>query len=226
MVKKSKKSKKETALEVLNNPVDYLIMDLFKHDNRSRQMVELREKIESGENNFFPVFSPLGLNELMKWNAEVTFKQVSSEAIGTKNIQRISEKEIGDKLKTLLKSWNELSYEEKTKQSTNYKKEGLRRLFPDFFLNISFLYSHGLRGLTEVDIIKFDYSTSDFWKKTSDYSYLQIGATDIMHILFAKHLGCEYIASKDSDFKRASEFIKEDTGIEVLYGYDQILKKI
>lgn len=225
-LKKQKSQDVDSVLEILNHPVDFLIMDLYKHDKRLKQMVELRKKIESGKNSLFPVFSPLALNELMKWNAEVTFKQVSSEAIGTKNIQRVGEKEVGEKLKILLKRWNELNNDEKREQSNDYKKEGLRRLLPDLFLNSSFTYAHGLSGLIEADIINFDYLTSDFWSETSVYSYLQLGATDIMHILFAKHLGCDYIATKDVDFKRASEFIKENTGIEVLYGYNQLLDKI
>jgi hypothetical protein len=218
---------RDAILAILNNPIDFLIIDLYKHDKKLRQIMELRKKIESGENKLFPIVSPLALNELMKWNAEVIFKQVSSEAIGAKNVQRLGEKEAGDKLKTLLKRWIELSNEEKHEQNCDYSKEGLRRLYPDLFLNPSFANAHGLRGLIEVDIKNFDYLTKQMcWSEASIYSYLQLGATDIMHILFAKHLGCDYIASKDGDFKRAGEFIKKNTGIEVLHGYNKILEVI
>ena len=57
-------------------------------------MIDIRDKICYENINVIPVFSALALNELMKWNAEVMFKQVSSEAIGTKMIQRESEKQV------------------------------------------------------------------------------------------------------------------------------------
>lgn len=83
-------------------------------------------------------------------------------------------------------------------------------------------FAHGLSGLYPVNIINFDYSMDNAWKETSIFSYLQLGATDIMHIMFDKHLGCKYIASLDSDFQRARKAIKKATGIEVLYRYDNI----
>jgi hypothetical protein len=44
-----------------------------------------------------------------------------------------------------------------------------------------------------------------------------------MHILFAEHLGCEFIATTDEDFKRAADVFKKHTGMTVLKGYNEIL---
>ena len=87
----------------------------------------------------------------------------------------------------------------------------------------SFVYHHGLEGLLRADIINFELTNSRAWSEPALYSYLQVGAADIMHILFAEHLGCEFIATTDQDFKRAADIIKEHTGITVLKGYSEIL---
>jgi hypothetical protein len=47
-------------------------------------------------------------------------------------------------------------------------------------------------------------------------SALQIGAADVLHVLFAHHLGCSYFASSDSDFERAEDLLKVDFGLTLL----------
>jgi hypothetical protein len=214
----------ETVLECINNPTSLLIRDLFKTDKKFKKMIEIRDKIYYENINVVLVFSPLALNELMKWNAEIMFKQLSSEAIGTKMIQRESEKRIGEHLKKIWEIWKDLSETEKRNQSNDWEKKGVRRIIHDLWIDPSFTFAHGLSGLIAVDIIDFNYTIERAWQDPSAYSYMQLGATDIMHILYAQHLGCKYIASFDSDFKRAKEEIKKTTGIEVLYGHNQILK--
>lgn len=213
----------DLVLARYNNPEIFFIRDLFRHDTNLKKIIKIRDKILYEKTNVFPVFTPLALNELIKWNAEVIFKQISSEAIGTKNVQRESVKNIGEKLKNIWERWDEFTDEEKNYQNIDWKKEGVRRLIPELMINPSFTYAHGLKGLIPVDILNFNYSMKMAWSETSGYSYLQLGATDIMHIIYAKHLGCDYIASLDSDFQRARKAIKKATGIEVLYRYDEIL---
>jgi predicted nucleic acid-binding protein len=62
------------------------------------------------------------------------------------------------------------------------------------------------------------------WKEPSAYAYLQLGVADIVHILLAQHLGCEYIATFDSDFKRIKDIIMEKTGISVLLSPEEIIR--
>jgi predicted nucleic acid-binding protein len=66
---------------------------------------------------------------------------------------------------------------------------------------------HGLDGLLKVDIVNFDLHFRRAWQEPSAFAYLQLGLADIMHILLAQHLGCTYIASFDSDFKRVKNII-------------------
>ena len=52
------------------------------------------------------------------------------------------------------------------------------------------------------------------------------GAADIMHLLFAKHLGCEYFGSFDSDFERVKEIVYNEIGMKVLTSPDKILEAL
>lgn len=218
--------KLDRFLHRISDPETLLIRDLFKTDKNLNKIIEIRDKIYYENIKVLPVFSPLALNELMKWNAEVIFKQVSAEAVGTKTIQREGEKKIGDKLKIILGIWKNFSVEERENKINDWKKEGVKRVIEDLWLNPSFTYIHGLSGLIPVSILNFNYTMDRAWQDPSAYAYLQLGATDIMHILFAQHLGCKYIASFDSDFKRAKDEIQRMTGIEVLYGHNEILKAL
>ncbi len=91
------------------------------------------------------------------------------------------------------------------------------------WLNGSFVDSHGLYGLLQVDIVNFHLTVSKVWQEPSAYAYLQLGAADIMHILLAQHLGCQYIASFDTDFKRVKDIVSEETGISILTSPEEIL---
>lgn len=91
------------------------------------------------------------------------------------------------------------------------------------WLNKSFIDAHGLQGLLQVDIVNFHLLVNKIWEEPSAYAYLQLGVADIMHILLARHLGCQYIASFDSDFKRVKEIINEETGLSVLSTAEEIL---
>lgn len=94
----------------------------------------------------------------------------------------------------------------------------------DAWLNRSFAECHGLKGLLQADIVNFKLTADKAWYEPFAYAYLQIGLSDIMHVLVAHHLGCEYIASFDSDFKRAKNLIKEENGMVLLSSPEEILE--
>ena len=91
------------------------------------------------------------------------------------------------------------------------------------WLNRSFVEVHGLQGLLQANIVNFHLPVSEVWKEPSAYAYLQLGVADIMHILLARHLGCQYIASFDSDFARVKDIITEETGMTTLTKLEEIL---
>lgn len=94
------------------------------------------------------------------------------------------------------------------------------------WLDRSYIDQHGLLGLLQVDIRNFNFSIDKVWQEPSAYAYLQLGAADILHVLLAEHLGCKYLASFDSDFKRAKDIIKEEKGITILTSPQEILNVI
>jgi hypothetical protein len=202
-----------------------ILRELLKSDRRIAGMIEIRKKLLFENVKVSAVISPLSLLELMEWNAEAAFKETAVEVAGTLLIQRKSKKEIGDYLKKPL----ELREEEvKTQRGQkgeihDYSSTGLEIIMGDTWLNRSFAECHGLQGLLQADIINFRLAIDQSWQEPFVYAYLQLGISDIFHILIAQHLGCEYFASFDSDFVRVKDIIKKESGITLLSSPEEIL---
>jgi len=199
-----------------------VLREVLKSNKRIAGMIEIRRKLLFEDVRVNPIISPLSLLELMEWKAEAAFKEYAAEASGALVIQRKSKKEIGDYLKKIL----ELRKDEVKRLEGNRRENstGLEILMSDMWLNRSFAECHGLQGLLQADIINLKMTFNKIWQEPSAYAYLQLGLSDIMHVLIAQHLGCEYIASYDSDFKRAKDIIKEENGISILSTPEEILE--
>lgn len=208
----------ERQIELENFSTEFLLRDIINSDKRIKQVSDIRNKVLYEEIKVNPVISPLVMVEFNKWFTETLFKELASDAVGSKVIQRYGNNQIGNYLKNILDLINKKDNEE-----SKWKKKALKHLKFEFSPSPSFIYAHGLRGLIHADITNFDLFNNRLWSELYMYSYLQMGATDIMHVLFAEHLGCEYLATFDEDFKRASDIIKKSTGITVLKGYKEII---
>lgn len=198
-----------------------VIRDILKSEEKIRTVVEIRKKLLFGKAKVVPVVSPLSLLELIEWHSEAAFKQIGSEAAGTVFIQRMSRKQIGDYLKKTLEMWQKEKKEQKGIKPS--ETTDLQLLMNATWINPSFAIAHGLSGLLTADISNFHLQFDKIWLEPSIYAYLQLGIGDIMHILLAKHLGCQYIASFDADFRRVKDFIFEKTGMSVLSSPEEIL---
>jgi len=203
-----------------------VVRNILKSEERIATVAEIRKKLYFDECKVTPVVSPLSLIELMEQHAEAAFKNIAAQAAGVSSIQGRGKKDIGRFLKTAL----ELRKEEVRQQAakTQEAKEeklstGLEILMLETWLNRSFEECHGLSGLVQVDIVNFGVTLDKVWDEPSAYAYLQLGLADIMHILVAEHLGCEYIASFDSDFGRSKDIIEEECGLCVLRTAQEIL---
>ncbi len=210
---------------IKSNEPPYLqvVRDILRSEVRINKVAEIRKKLIFDKVKVVPVISPLSLLELMEWQAEAAFKQIASEASGTRLIQKKSKKEIGDYLKKVLEMRCEEIKEQEKKGGEPFESTGLERLISETWLNRSFAECHGLEGLLQVDIINFSLTVDKTWEDPFAYAFLQIGLADIMHILFAQHLGCKYIATFDSDFVSVKDIITEETGMTVLTEPDEIL---
>lgn len=217
----------ETEIDKLikNNEPPHLrvVKDILRSEIRFNKVGEIRKKLIFDEVKVTPVISPICLLELMEWQAEAAFKQIASEASGTIFIQKKSKKEIGGYLKKTLEMRKDEIKEQKGKGRESFESTGLEILMAQTWLNRSFAEADGLQGLLQVDIINFNLTVDKTWAEPSAYGWLQLGIADIMHILFAQHLGCKYIASFGSDFARAKKIVAEETGMTVLTKPEEIL---
>lgn len=217
---------KDDLTRVLKNnelPHYRVVRDILRSEIRIKKVVEIRKKLVFDEVKVTPVISPISLLELMEWEAEAAFKQIASEASGAIFIQKKSKKEIGGYLKKALEMRKDESKEQKEKGRNSFGSTGLEILTSETWLNRSFAETHGLDGLLIADIVNFSLTVDKAWAEPSAYGVLQLGIADIMHILFAQHLGCKYIASFDSDFARVKNIIAEETGMTVLARPEEIL---
>jgi hypothetical protein len=201
-----------------------VVRNILRSEKRIDKMIEIRKKIIYEEVKTTPIYSPISLLELMEWEAEAAFKQIASEAAGALSIQRKSKKEIGCLLKKALNGRRTEVKRQERKGRESEESTGLEILMIETYLNRGFVECHGLVGLQKVDIVNFDLGIDRVWKEPSAYAYLQLGVADIVHILLAQHLGCEYIATFDSDFKRIKDIIMEKTGISVLLSPEEIIR--
>jgi len=198
-----------------------VVRELLKADKRIQRVTDIRKRLVFGKARLNAVISPLSLLELMEWNAEAAFKQTAAEAASAHIIQRKGKKEIGGYLKKLL----ELRRDEVEKQKGKRKgySSELEILMSDTWLNRSFAECHGLEGLLQADIVNFNLTLDQAWQEPSAYAYLQLGLSDTLHILLARHLGCNYIASFDEDFRRVKDIIEEENKIKALTSPEDIL---
>jgi hypothetical protein len=198
-----------------------MVRELLKADRRLQKVIEIRKRLLFGEPKLSAVVSPLSLLELVGWNAEAAFRQIAAEATGARSLQRKNKKEIGDYLAKLL----ELRRAEIVKQkgSSSGFSTPLEILMDESWINRGFAEVHGLQGLLQADLVNFKITVDRIWQEPSAYAYLQVGMSDILHILIAQHLGCRYIASFDEDFRRVSDVVKEETQMEVLPTPESIL---
>lgn len=197
-----------------------VLRKLLKADERASKVTEIRRKISLGT-KVTPVVSPLALLELMEWQAEAAIKAMMIDATSPLVIQRKSKKDIGNYLKKLLELRKREIVDSKGKMKEY--STALETIAGETWLNRGFVHSHGLWGLFQADVVNFGMTFDDVWQEASAYAYLQLGGSDIMHILLARHLGCTYFATFDDDFQRAADVIREGTGIEVLPTPESIL---
>jgi hypothetical protein len=198
-----------------------VVREIIRSEARMNKVVQLRKKLIYDEISTTPVITPLCMLELMEWHAQSGFKNLVSDVAGVLFVQKKSRKQVGDYLKKAL----ELRKNELQKQKGKVKgaSTGLEIVMDETWLNGSFAKAHGLVGLWLTDVVNFKLTEKKIWQEPSAYAYLQLGIADIMHILFAQHLGCKYLVSFDSDFERIKDIVFEETGIRILTKPDDIL---
>jgi hypothetical protein len=158
------------------------------------------------------VISPLVWIELVEWFAEETFKLWAVDTVGAKRAQRIGKKQAGEYLSRILGD---------SEQDPKSPASDIRNLTT---FTAEFAQYDGLSGIDKYDLKDFAI-TGDDMQVAVGLAYSQMGLADILHVLVAKYLGCEFLATCDSDYNRLKDRIKTDVGVEVLYK-DGVFKEL
>jgi hypothetical protein len=151
------------------------------------------------------ILTPINLLELYKIHAEIVFKEICTESVGVKKIQRMGDKPVG---KILSKIYEMASM------------DGADKAYKDIIqacaFNTSFAASHGLQGVFYVENHSVNLSVADIEQFLWLLSFSQLEATDILHIHSAKKLGCAYFATLDKGIIDNKEVIKKSANIKIL----------
>ena len=224
----------QESLEKVSGPTELplhrVIRDILHADERIRKVIEIKRRLSSGEARASAVITALGVIELAKWQATTAVRQIGAEASGIFAVQRMGDKEVGDLLKDAVERMkvereNLLPRREQGDPDAA-RTTGLEMLIQGAMIIPSFATVHGFQGLLQVDLKNFDIPFVQGWRLPYLLSFYQMGAADVFHVLAAEHLGCQYIASFDSDFKRVEDLITKETGLSVLKSADMILEVI
>ncbi|HQO21044.1 MAG TPA: PIN domain-containing protein [Acidobacteriota bacterium] len=199
-----------------------VLRKLFRKENKLDAMTDVRKALVLGDSRINVVTSPIAMCEMIEWKSRAALKTMATSAVGAPAIERCGNKDIGEKLKTIIESRKkEIKLE---KKGQNKYSTGFEILVAETFFGSGFVRSHALDSVIIADIRNFAFSEIDVWKLPELLAYLQVGAADIMHLLIAKHLGCNYFASWDSDFERCQEYIEKDLKMKLISKPTEILK--
>lgn len=146
---------------------------------------------------------------------------IAVDATGAHAIQRLSNKDVGDLLNRIRNDYH--AEAESTDTGGGRTSTPLQQLVYETMVNRGFAEAHGFSGVLVADVRGFDFTEDDAWDVSELLSYLQIGMADIVHLMVARHLGCKWVASFDSDFSRCRIHICDGLGLELLSSPEDIL---
>ncbi len=205
------------------NPLYPVVRELVESDAQLAGVVEIRRKILSGELKTTPVVGSAAMVELMEWHADSTFRQVIADSSSVVFLREKDRREVGGLLRRVLdRRRREIAdSKEHTIRSAN---SGTEAFIDETWLDSSYAFSHGLRGLVQADLVSFRLPVRKTWGYPSLYAYLQLSLRDILHLLFALHLGCRFFGSFHPEYARVKDLMFEENGITLLSTPREILE--
>ncbi|MFC1578413.1 hypothetical protein ACFL36_05315 [Thermodesulfobacteriota bacterium] len=197
------------------NPEHELLREISKPKDHFYDFAYIRRLAGYDLTKASLIISPISIIELFKINAEINFKQLCSEAIGAKYIQKMGVKQVGDLLSKLY-----------SKAINDPDNDDLRQLIGKLWLNMSFAQAHGLHGIGTVRDMIFRLTEADVGRFLCELAFLQLDTTDILHLHTAFSLKCEYFATLDSGFSKNREIIEEETKIKLITSTKDLIKTL
>jgi hypothetical protein len=159
------------------------------------------------------IYTPLCLMELSKIYSEATFLDYVAEVKSLKLLQRIHYKNIGRYLSRLTAIGR--------KEHKDGQAHGSDLLLGSTHFDVEFL-GEGLAHFCCADIVNYNLQYEDFLF-ANELSYLQVESSDIMHLLYARHLGCSYFVTLDDELARHGRKYEKQLGLKIVKGYERIL---
>lgn len=179
------------------------IKSLLKTENRHERLKPLRRLIDNYKLETNLISSFFALTELFEKHAEWNFKAIIADATNIDRIFNKGKKEVGELITKVYRS----------------KEEEAQLVFASLFPHE---FSNSLYGIEFKDLQNFNLSSLDFHSKYSLFSILQLGTTDILHLLAAQHLGAKYFLTFDNDFVRVKDIVKEKMNMEIIHTSDEL----
>jgi hypothetical protein len=188
-----------------NNRPKYLdfVKGLLSSESRYEKLKPLRRMIDKREIQVNFISSSLALLELYEKHAEWNFKLMVSDATSIDRTFSKGKKDIAGLITKV--------YRDQTEEG----KSVISALVPSHLENETF-------GIEFRDVDCLSLQTREFYSNYSLFSVLQIGATDILHLLAASRLGAKYFLTFDSDFARVSNEVSKYFAIEVCCGSESL----
>lgn len=197
--------------------LNQVIRRVVQPQGRLAKVRQIRKKLVDTQTRPTAIVSPLCLMEFAEWRAHSVFSDYAANSLGAKQAIRMGRKDVGCCISRIL-SMGEDCPEGEMRSAAKF-------LASDLLLTSTWTHGDEFNGLFWADIQHFSLGLSDM-NHPDLLACAQVGAADILHLLFARHLGCQYLASFDADYKRARDLAGAWLPLEVLVSPEELLAKL
>jgi hypothetical protein len=167
------------------------------------------------------VTSPLCLLEVVGVFVREQLQTFASMELGISAVEKRGSKTVGD---LLLKLSMIARGEEPAPKGES--QDTFNELWSAIAVDFNMAGPHELHGILLAGIPNFTLGIDAQETAPADLAYLQLGGADIMHVLFAHHLGCTHFVSFDHDFRRAREVLQRAFALTLLSSPDELLRAL
>ena len=193
------------------NADELAIRALFRADRRRNGMMKVRDLIERGS-KLHAVTTPFAFLEMLTVFVDGDFRSYVAGMLGRSALERKGSKhQIGEMLLEISKIARGVKL-----PPEGSGREGFERLWQGLSPGLERAGHHELEGVLLAEVQHFHMWLGAAWQAPADLAYAQLQGADIMHILFAQHLGCQFMASFDQDLRRARETLAQSFGLTLL----------
>jgi hypothetical protein len=187
------------------------IRALFRADRRRDGMIKVRDLVERGS-KLQAVTTPFAFLEMLTVFVDGSFRSYVAGLLGKSALDRKGNKhQVGEMLVDISKIARGAKL-----PPGGAEREGFERLWHGLNTGLERAGNYEREGVLLAEVQHFNMWLGAAWQAPADLAYAQVQGADILHILFAQHLGCEFIASFDQDLRRARETLAQSFGLTLL----------